>query len=210
MAKIIPAILTDDPRKLEQLVRGAEKMGDEAHIDFLDGEFISAVSVAPQALTACNPNIDVEAHLMVKRPDLFVAPFKETRVKRVIFHAEAVDNCDFLIRLFKDQGFAVGIALNPETPLEAILAHLNEVDQVLFLTAKPGKQGNPFQEQVLEKIHVLRRSWTLGTISADGGVNKDNITQVLEAGAGRIVAGSSIWQSPDSQKAYLELKSKAE
>src|SRR3990172_12596850 len=121
MAKVIPAILTDDPRKLEQMMRAVEKMADEAHIDFLDGDFVETVSISPQALVATNPKIDLEAHLMVKRPDLFIVPFKETRVKRIIFHADAVDNSDFLIRLFKDEGFAVGIAINPETSLEAVL-----------------------------------------------------------------------------------------
>jgi len=209
MSKVIPAILTDDPVKLEKMVRTLEKMADEVHVDFMDGEFVETISIPPQALIACQPKIPVEAHLMVKRPDLFVAPFKETMVQRIIFHVDAVDNSDFLFRLFRDEGFGVGIALNPETSLDAFVQHLPEVDFIHFLTVHPGKQGNPFQEQVLKKIRSLRESWSLGTISVDGGVNKENIDAVVAAGADRVVVGSTLWQSANPGKLFEELKRQA-
>lgn len=207
MPKVIPAILTDDPRKLDEMMRAVEKMvqADEAHIDFMDGEFVDTLSITPQALIAAKPTIDLEAHLMVMRPDLFVVPFKETRVRRIIFHAEAVDNSDFLIRLFKDEGFSVGIAINPETSLEVILQHLAEVDLVHFLTVHPGRQGNPFQPKVLEKIRELRKSWSSGTIGVDGGIGKEHLQEVKEAGVDRIVVGSYLWRSFNPQKTYQDL-----
>lgn len=206
MPKVIPAILTDDPVDLEKKMRQVEKWTDEAHIDFMDGEFVETVSVPAQSLIACNPTIDLEAHLMVTRPDAFVVPFKETRVKRIIFHADAVDNRDFLIRLFKDEGFLVGLAINPETNIESVLGHLSEVDLVHFLTVHPGKQGNPFQPKVLDKLHQLRKKWPSGTMSVDGGVNTENIKEIVEAGADRIAVGSSIWQADDPHTAFLNLK----
>lgn len=208
MPKLIPAILTDNPVKLEQMMRVVEEMADEAHIDFMDGIFVETVSVHAQSLVACHPSIDVEAHLMVKHPETFVASFKETRVKRIIFHVEAVDNVDFMIRLFKDEGFLVGLALNPETALERIIEHLSELNLVHFLTVYPGRQGNPFQPQVLDKILSLRERWPSGIISVDGGIKKDNIVAVAESGADRLIVGSVLWESPDPKRTFGELKSK--
>lgn len=208
MAKLIPAILTDNPVKLEQMMRVVEKLTDEAHIDFMDGMFVETISVHAQSLIAAKPQIDLEVHLMVRHPEAFVALFRETRVKRIIFHAEAVENIDFMIRLFKDEGFLAGLALNPESPVEKVLEHLPELDLVHFLTVDPGRQGNPFQPQVLEKILSLRERWPSGTISVDGGVKKDNIVAVCEAGVDRIVVGSALWESPDPANTFLELENK--
>jgi ribulose-phosphate 3-epimerase len=210
MAKVIPAILTDDPVRFEQMLRMCENLSDEVHIDFMDGKFVETVSVHPQSLVASKPTSNCEVHLMVSRPDLFIVPFKQTRVARIIFHVEAVDNVDFMVRLFKDEGFAVGLALNPETPTEQILPHLPEVDMVHFLSVHPGRQGNPFQPLVLDKIMSLRQAWRSGTISVDGGVKTDNIAAAKETGVDRIVIGSTIWQSADPQKAYHQLKEKVQ
>jgi len=207
-AKLIPAILTDNPDKLEKMMRAVETMADEAHIDFMDGEFVETLSIPAQSLIACHPTIDLEAHLMVKRPDAFIVPFKETMVKRIIFHAEAVDNIDFMIRLFKDEGFRAGLAINPETPVEYVLEHLPEVDLVHFLTVHPGRQGNPFQPTVLDKMRSLRKTWSTGTISVDGGIKIDNIEEVVRAGADRVIVGSALWQSTNPKQTFLELKKK--
>jgi ribulose-phosphate 3-epimerase len=208
MPKLIPAILTDDPNDLTRKIRVVEKMSDEAHIDFMDGEFVETVSIHPQTLLASDPKINLEAHLMVKRPDLFVLPFRETQVGRIIFHIEAVDNLDFLIGLFKDEGFQVGLAINPETPVEVILPHLSEIDLIHFLGVHPGRQGNAFMPSVLEKIRSLREIWSSGTISVDGGIKLDNIESVASTRVDRIVVGSALWQSANPEKAFRELKAK--
>lgn len=206
MPKIIPAILTDDPAILAKQIRLAEGMADEVQIDFMDGQFVETVSVSPETLAATHPKITVEAHLMVKRPDLFVVPFKRNTVKRVIFHAEAVDNIDFMIRLFKDEGFSVGLALNPETSIAVVRQHLPELELVQCMGVHPGRQGNPFVPAVLDKIRSLRKEWPTGTIAIDGGVETKKIKEIVAAGTDRLVAGHAIFGLSDPLAAYHDLK----
>jgi ribulose-phosphate 3-epimerase len=206
MPKLIPAILTDDPLDLERKLRQVEEWTDEAHIDFMDGEFVETLSVPPESLTSLNPRIDLEAHLMVRHPEAFVHPFQGSRIKRLIFHAEAVDNRDFIIRLFAAEGFSVGLAINPETPLDVVAEHLAEIEVVHCLTVHPGRQGNPFQPGVLDKVRRLREQWSSGTIAVDGGINQETIRAVVNAGADRLVVGSSIWRTTDPRKTFFDIK----
>ena len=134
LSQVIPAILTDDPKALENMVRQAETFTTYVQFDIMDGQFVPSQSISWEHLAGL-PIIGLswEAHLMVLRPEDYLEGFQQAGAQKVVFHYEATPSPQEVISLARELGLGVGLAINPETPLSAILPLVDEVDGVRSL-----------------------------------------------------------------------------
>jgi ribulose-phosphate 3-epimerase len=205
MIKIIPALLTDEPKKLETYIRQSETFTDYVQIDIMDGMFVPSKSIKAEDLAKIKTKLFLEMHLMVKDPINYAEVFKNAGAKRIIFHYEATGDVDGTIRKIQDLGLSVGIAINPETKIEALEPFLNKIDSVLFLSVNPGFYGSPFVPEVLDKIRKFRKKYSQAIISIDGGIKADNIKKVADTGVNSICVGSAILKDPNPKEAFQRL-----
>ncbi len=196
--RIAPSILSADFAKLGEEVRAISEAGaDYIHIDVMDGHFVPNVTIGPLVVEALRPHSDrpFDVHLMISPVDTFVPAFAEAGADIITVHAEAGPHLHRTIQLIKGLGKKAGVALNPATPVTAIEHVLDTVDLVLVMSVNPGFGGQAFIPSVLDKIAALRRmidaiGWDID-LEVDGGVNDQNATQVIAAGADVLVAGSA-------------------
>ncbi len=148
---------------------------------------------------------NLSAHLMVSRPANFVKDMVDAGVNRLTFHVESVkeNEVQALIDSIKAAKMEVGIAINPETPLENILPYCKQVDTVLVMTVCPGKAAQSFMEDQLEKVVRLRKDFPDLNIEVDGGLCDKTIDMAAKAGANYIVSGSYIAKDPARNIAIL-------
>ncbi len=210
--EIIPAIIAKDFNELKEKVELVEPYVKWVQIDVMDGNFVpNKTWNNPEDLRKYTPQVSLEAHLMISEPEKYAEKWIDAGIKRIIFHIEATSRPQDVIKICKEKGVQVGVAINPETQVDAIEGLLgqnpvNGVDMVLILGVNPGLGGQEFKPSVLEKIKALRHSHPHLTIGVDGGMNPKTAKNAVEAGANVIVAGSYIFSHVDIKKAIAELK----
>ena len=191
--RVVPAILTDDPKALENMVRQVKNFTDWVQFDIMDGEFVPSKSITYEHLARLLMKLGWEAHLMVKNPENYLAGFKQAGAQKVVFHYEATRSPQEVISLARRLGLGVGLAINPDTPISAILPLTDEVDSVLFLSVYPGFYGKKFIPEVLDKIGEFKGICPGVKTGIDGGIKESNITRVAQAGVDFIYVGSAIF-----------------
>jgi ribulose-phosphate 3-epimerase len=206
MPVIIPAIFTDDADALVRMLRASEEFAPEVHIDVTDGSFVEKRSVAIADLAGMRSEIPVEVHLMVKEPLEAIHQLTETSIRRIILHSEVVREARTVPGLLRRQGFAIGLAVNPDTPIVSLYPWLAELDQAVVMGVIPGERGASLRTDTPNKIRELKLMWPRGTISTDGGMNAKTIPAVTQAGADRIIVATALWQSADPRSEYLALQ----
>lgn len=206
--RLIPAILTDDPRVLEKLFKQAETFTDYVQIDIMDGKFVPSWSVSCGYIAGLKPKIRVkwEAHLMVLHPEDCLEDFQKAGARKIVFHYEATDTPEKIIGEIKKLGMKAGLAINPETPIAAIKPLIDKLDSVLFLSVRPGFYGAKFIPGVLDKIAEFRRLYPQMESGIDGGVKESNISQIARSGVDAIYVGSAIFLQPDPAESYRRLQ----
>jgi len=192
------------------MVTQVQEYAGYVQLDFMDGEFVPSVSVTAKDLAGIPIKIKWEAHLMVMNPAASFASFKKLGAGRVIFHIEATDAPDDVIRQARKQGLEVGLAANPDTPVSSLFPFVGKVDTMLFMTVYPGFYGAKFQPQVLEKITEFRREYPTFHIGVDGGIKKENIALLAGAGVNDICVGSAIFLQTSPAECFYSLQSIAE
>ncbi len=202
MKKIVPAILTGDPKDLAKMISASEKFCDLVQIDIMDGKFVPSKSITFEDLKKIKTNLFLEVHLMVLNPENYFKGFKEAGAKRIIFHYEATGKPKELIDMLKKLGVKPGIAINPETPVTAIDPFLDDLDLVLLMAVNPGFYGSPFIPEVLDKARELSRMTKKLILSLDGGVKFDNVKDIASAGIEQIDIGSAIFKNGDPGENY--------
>ena len=216
LARIAPSILTADFGRLAEQIRDADAGGaDLWHLDVMDGHFVPPLSFGKEviaAVRAASPRF-LETHLMVERPGEQFADMAAAGAQRLVFHYEAagsVESARDLARQAHDLGCEAGIAINPETPIEALYPLLDTLDEVVVMLIRPGWGGQQADLALLDKVRALRaRLIEVGIdmpINIDGGVKVHNARACAEAGATILVAGSAVFhadQTPQSALAAL-------
>lgn len=208
MKKIIPAILTDSPKDLKNKLIRLKGLIDWVQIDIMDGKFTDNVSIQIEDLGRIHPKFNLEIHLMVQNPEKYFQKCQKAKAKRVIFHLEAVQNLERILKEARKFDFQIGIALNPETAIKKIKNYLNQIDLALLLTVHPGAQGQKFIPQVLDKIKELREISSKIKIGVDGGLNLFNIKKAAETGADYLVVGSGLWETKNIKKSLQDFSNK--
>ena len=205
LTRVVPAILTNDPRALGTMVHQAETFTPYVQFDIMDGQFVPSQSITWKHLANLSMKLDWEAHLMVLHPEDYLQGFHQAGAQKVLFHHEAASSPRKVISLARDLDLKVGLAINPETTASAILPLVNEVDSVLLLTVNPGFYGSKFIPEVMDKVAELRSARPDLEIGVDGGIKENNITQVARAGVDVIYVGSAIFLHPQPGESFRHL-----
>jgi ribulose-phosphate 3-epimerase len=204
MIRIAPSILSADFTRLGEQVRAVEAAGvDRIQIDVMDGRFVPNITFGPLAVAAVRPltRLTLEAHLMVDRPEDFIASFAQAGADTIIIHQEATPHLHRAIQQIHATGKRAGVAINPGTPAIQISEVLANVELVLVMTVNPGFGGQEFIPETLPKIrqvrNALRQRGHRCDVEVDGGIYEDTARQVVEAGANVLVAGSAVYDAPE-------------
>lgn len=204
-SQVVPAILTDDPKALETMIRQAETFTTYVQIDIMDGQFVPSYSITSEHLASLPTKLNWEAHLMVQNPANYLKDFRDAGAQRIVFHYEATDSPEKVISMTRNLDLEVGLAINPETSIPDFLTLADEVDNVLFLSVNPGFYGAKFIPEVLDKIaefHNLRPDIEIGI---DGGIKESNITRIARTGIDVIYTGSAIFMQPEPGESFRKL-----
>lgn len=213
MALLSPSILSSDFTDLKSTIRVLE-MGkaDWVHLDIMDGNFVPNLTFGPIITEAINrlTSLPLDTHLMIYNPDNYIEKFIEAGSDILTVHQEAVVHLHRTIMKIKSTGIKAGVSINPATPVQSIENVLDEVELVLVMSVNPGFGGQTFIKNSLKKINALREIKEKNNfnflIEVDGGIDIDNVEQVLDAGADVIVAGAAIFKDPDPIQKTLKLK----
>jgi len=208
--RIVPAILTDDPKALAAMVHQTETFTSYAQLDIMDGQFVPSQSINAGHIAALKTKLRWEAHLMVNDPRDYLEDFKRAGAQKIIFHYEAAPEPREVISQIRSLGLGVGLAINPETPTAAINPLIDKIDSVLFMSVVPGFYGSQFIPAVLDKIAAFRRGNPEIELGIDGGIKEGNIAQTARSGVDVICVGSAIFQQPQPGESYRRLLALAE
>jgi len=216
--QILPSLLAADFGRLaEEITRAGESGADALHLDVMDAHFVPNLSFGPDVVALSRrvaPDFYRHVHLMMTRPDLYLEPFARAGAQTIQIHVEAdCDVHDALARI-RSMGLRAAIALNPETPAQAVVPYLKEIDELLVMTVHPGYGGQSFIEDCLPKITELRKRATQLRrddldIMVDGGISDKTVPLAASAGANQFVAGSYLFKQPDMSAAVASLRSLA-
>lgn len=171
---------------------------DYIHIDIMDGKFVSNKTWTTSEVKKFTSysTLPLEVHLMVNNPSKYIEDYALMNTSIIIFHYEAVKDINEMINKIKLYGLKVGIAINPETNINVLIPYLNMIDEVLIMSVHPGKSGQSFIEESLEKISVLKNIILEGNyktiISVDGGINNETGLLCKDAGVDELVSASYI------------------
>ena len=208
--QILPSLLAADFGSLADEIRRAESSGADAlHLDIMDAHFVPNLSFGPDVVALSRrvaPAFFRHVHLMLTRPDLYLEPFARAGAQTIQIHVEA--DCDLHVELprIRALGLHAAIALNPETPAEAVFPYLDVCDEVLVMTVHPGYGGQSFIADCLPKIAAIRRQSPSMDIMVDGGINAETGVLAAKAGANRFVAGSHLFKQADMGSAVAALR----
>lgn len=197
MANIIPSILTDDFAEAQRQLDALAGLTEWAQIDVMDGIFVDTKSFEPEKLNALQTDISLEIHLMVADPAAWLSYVNPALFKRVYFHYESTAEPEELMKQIREADFMVGLANKLETPISAFADYVDMADSVLFMSVRPGQQGQQFHPEVLQKIQEFANQFPDHQIGIDGGVTLALLPEIVKAGVDDIGVGSLISQSDD-------------
>lgn len=195
-----PSILSADFSRLGEQIKELDEAGAQyVHIDVMDGMFVPSISFGMpviKSIRACSDRI-FDVHLMIEEPGRYIGDFADAGADLITIHAESCKHLDRTIESIKERGLLAGVALNPGTPLSTIEYVLPKVDMVLIMTVNPGFGGQKLIPYTVQKVRDIKKmidAKGLKTdIEVDGGINLENVAEVMDAGANIIVAGSAVF-----------------
>ena len=204
-----PSILAADFGRLSEQIKITEENGAKyLHLDVMDGTFVPSISFGMpviKSLRKCSGQV-FDVHLMIENPERYLEDFKDAGADIITVHAEATKHLHRTVTRIKEIGLKAGVSLNPATPLSAIEYVLSEVDMVLIMSVNPGFGGQKFIPFTLDKIRKLREMSSDIDIEVDGGVNKDNVAELVKAGANVLVAGTAVFGGDIAENTKLMIE----
>lgn len=208
---LYPSLISSDLLRLADVVTQLNPHVDGYHIDIMDGHFVPNITWGPMFVSALAKVtlLPLHVHCMVSDPRI-VARWLDVRPQDlVIAHAEAHVDLKLFCSEVRDRESKVGIALNPQTPVETVFDYLTQVDQILIMSVNPGFSGQHFIHDVMSKIETLAdeiaRQGAHCAIGIDGGITPENIGAVVRQGATHIAAASAIFSAQDNLAALQNL-----
>jgi ribulose-phosphate 3-epimerase len=218
--RIAPSILAWDLGDLEGAIRiSVEGGADQVHLDVIDGHFAPNITFGPGTVRALRRRCDLkfDTHLMIDSPQQYVEKFLDAGSDLLTFHSEVLDGPKFddLHRTVKSKGKEVGLALKPRTELPSWASErLERISTLVVMTVNPGFSGQTMDMSVmpkLEKLSGLVKERGLKTdIEVDGGVEPENVHEVVRRGGNVLVAGAGVYAKKDPVGAISVLRRRAE
>ncbi len=211
--EVLPSLLAADFSRLAEEIRSVEEAGARIlHLDVMDGQFVPNLTFGPLIVRAVArlTTLTLDTHLMVREPAYLVPRFREAGSHWISCHVEACEDVAGTLSEIRRSGALPGLALNPETPFDAVLPYLSDLNHLLVMTVSPGFGGQGFRSEVVPKIAEARRvreeKGYSYRISVDGGLNPRTAEAVREAGADLLVAGSALFGARDRAEAMRAIR----
>ncbi|MDE1852976.1 MAG: ribulose-phosphate 3-epimerase [Thaumarchaeota archaeon] len=218
--RIAPSILAWNLGELEKAVEISVKGGaDQVHLDVIDGHFAPNITFGPGTVRALRPLTDLkfDTHLMIENPQAYVEKFLDAGSDLISVHAEVLDGPRFdeLYRTVRARGKEVGIAIKPQTQLPGwALERLDKISTLVVMTVNPGFSGQKMDMSVMPKLQkigeVVEDRGGGADIEIDGGVEPENVREVVKRGGNVLVAGAGVYAKKDPVRAISVLREKAE
>ena len=212
MALLAPSILSANFAKLGAEVKAVEEAGaGMIHVDVMDGHFVPNITVGPLVVKAVRSvtHLPIDVHLMIENPDHHIDSFIKAGADLISVHQEAVRHLHRTVEYIKSKRVKAGVVINPSTPAAKIVDVIDDVDFVLVMSVNPGFSGQKFIDKILTKVREVRsmiEKRALSTrIEIDGGVTEENIVEIKNAGVDYIVAGSSVFETPNPRDAARKM-----
>ena len=213
MPEVLPSILAADFARLGEEIAKVEKAGATIlHVDVMDGHFVPNLSLGIPVVKSIRKvtKLRLNVHLMITDPDKYAPEFIQAGADHVLVHQEACAHLDRTLRLIREEGALAGVVINPATPVSSLSEVLDLAEEVLVMSVNPGFGGQHFIPNALKKVQALawqRKELGLDfAIGIDGGVEVHNAADIARAGCDWLVAGTSIFHTPDPGKAFTEMQ----
>lgn len=213
--RIAPSILSADFAKLGDEIAMCEAGGaDWIHVDVMDGCFVPNLTYGAKVIETCRrlTDLPLDVHLMVVEPEKYFDDFVKAGASGLTIHVEAAPHLHRQLTRIRELGCRAGVALNPATPLNAVCEIVPEIDVLLVMTVNPGFGGQRFIEYSVDKVRrarlLLDDEGSDAVLEVDGGISRDTIERVWQAGADTFVAGNAIFAAKDPKGEIAALRSK--
>lgn len=211
MGKLAASILAADLAHLADEVKLVEPYADIIHVDIMDGHFVPPITLGTVVVASLRPctGRTLHGHLMVEAPESFLEELAEAGLDVVSFHHEAVGDPEPALAKARAAGMRAGVTLNLETAVEDAFPYLEDVDDVMLMSIRPGWSGQELNPEVYPRIEAVRneldRRGLAVDVEIDGGVKVQNAQRAVDAGATVLVSASGIFRTPDPVEAARAL-----
>ncbi|AMA64880.1 Ribulose-phosphate 3-epimerase [Candidatus Arsenophonus lipoptenae] len=213
---IAPSILSANFACLgDEIEKVIQAGADIIHLDIMDNHYVPNLSFGPiicKSLRNYGINIPIDVHLMAKPVDRLIPNFAKAGATYITFHVEASEHIDYTVQLIKEYGCKAGLAFNPTTSLHYLDYIIDKLDIILIMSVNPGFGGQTFIPQTIKKLQkvskVIKDNNYNILLEVDGGININNIINVVNAGANTFVIGSAIFNTKDYKSVINAIRKK--
>jgi len=207
--QIIPSILVQSEEQFINQIQNIQNQVKTVQLDIADGIFVKNKTWADPDVVKYETHCDIELHLMVVNPLEELKRWQAVeQVIRILIHYESVDDLADIMPTLHAYGWEIGIVLNPDTSIDVLEPYIDDIKCVQFMTVYPGKQGQTFISDVLEKIKKFHQTYPDMPIAVDGAVNETNIADLINVHVTRIGPGSALFGNENTPQQNLKLMQK--
>ena len=213
MVELAPSILSADFSRLAEEIAAAERGGGTViHCDVMDGHFVPNITIGPPVVAALKrvTKLPLDVHLMISEPDRYLEAFRDAGAAMITVHAEVLPHLHRTLTHIRSLGAKAGVAINPSTPVMMVRDVIAQMDHLLVMSVNPGFGGQTFIPHSLAKIaearDMIAAARGAAAIEVDGGVDRENAAAIVQAGASILVAGASVFGTPDAAEATRGLR----